>query len=86
MEHYIQTRGYAMAPEAPLMGDNVTEDRAKRKREGTEKQLKRLIGRNRDIRLYLDLIHHKIEHGGKNLWVHLCAYTSMCVGLFGLQT
>lgn len=31
MEHYIQTRRYVMAPEAPLIGDNVTKDTAQRK-------------------------------------------------------
>ncbi len=40
MEHYIQTCGYATAPEAPLIGDNVTKDTAERKREGTENNLK----------------------------------------------
>lgn len=36
MEHYIQTRGYATAPEAPLIGDNVTADTTLTKRRGTE--------------------------------------------------
>lgn len=88
MEHYIHTRGYAMAPGAPPAGDNVTRD----EREGTQTQ----IVRNRDTGQYLDLIHHKAERrGGKKRrkktcniwpWANLCVYTSMCVGLFGLKT
>lgn len=64
---YIQTRRYAMAPEAPLIGDNVTKDRERKRgiEKGNRKKIKRQIGHNRDVGLYFDLIHHKKEHGRK---------------------
>lgn len=41
MEHYIQTRGYATAPEAPIIGDNDSKDTTEEQREVTENNLKR---------------------------------------------
>lgn len=40
MEHYIQTRGYAMPPEALVIRDNVTENIVERKRAEAENNSK----------------------------------------------
>lgn len=36
MKHYIQTRCYATAPEAPLIGDNDSKDTTEKQREANE--------------------------------------------------